>query len=93
MSSNLCNLTGSTLPHRSTWRYLSAMPLPRSLTKSERDLLDLNLPIPDAPVPTLPTISVESAFLLNEQVWEDAVYDEAYFARSLAAKNDVPFVM
>ena len=69
------------------------MQLPTSLTESDLELLDLNLPVPDEHVPTLPSISIESVHLLNEQLWEDTVYDEAYFARSLASKNNVPFVM
>lgn len=45
------------------------------------------------PLPTLPNLPLEHTHVLLEQLWEDTVYDDAYFARSLASKNNVPFVM
>ena len=49
--------------------------------------------MPDEPLPPFHILPLEHCHVLNEQLWEDTVYDEAWFARSLAAKNDVPFVM
>ena len=45
------------------------------------------------PLPTLPNLPLEHTYALIEQLWEDTVYDDAYFARSLASKNPEPFVM
>lgn len=63
------------------------------MLESGRVSLDIDLPIADEPVPTLPKLSAESVCLLLEQIWADTNYDEEFFARSLASKNDVPFVM
>jgi hypothetical protein len=37
-------------------------------------------------------MTLEDSILLHERLWAETVYDEAYFADSLARKNDVPFV-
>ena len=55
--------------------------------------MDLDLPVPDAPLPAFHDLPLEWVYELNRQFCESVVYDDAYFARSLAAKNDVPFVM
>jgi len=69
------------------------MPHPPCTPKSEDDLLDLNLPVPEGPMPIFPTISAEAVYALNEQYMREMVYDEAYFVRSLAGKNPEPFVL
>ncbi len=64
-----------------------------SSKNSSEDWLDLDLPVPEEPLPPFPNLSLEDVYKLNEQLWADTVYDEAYFARSLASKNPEPFVM
>lgn len=54
---------------------------------------DLDHLVPDSPLPTLPNLPLETVFALNQQAVEDTVYDDAYFAESLARKNPEPFVM
>lgn len=56
-------------------------------------MLDLDLPVADEPVPTLPSLPLETVYAVNDQFCADTVYDDAYFARSLKRKNRVPFVM
>ena len=63
------------------------------MPKSNLDWLDLNLPVPDKPLPAFHALPLEHSHVLNEQLWADTVYDEAYFAESLARKNPEPFVM
>jgi hypothetical protein len=67
-------------------------PRPSSL-KSGDDWLDLNLPVPDEPLPLFPDLPLDHVYELNEQFWERMVYDDAYFAQSLAGKCKEPFVM
>ena len=57
------------------------------------DLAALNLPVPDEPLPAFHILPLEHSHLLNEQLWEDTIYDEAYFAESLAHKNPEPLVL
>jgi hypothetical protein len=64
-----------------------------SAPRSNRDWLDLNLPVPERPLPTLPVIPVETVFALNDEWIAEMVYDEAYFAESLARKNPERFVL
>ena len=57
-------------------------------------MLDLDLPVPDEPVPTLPTLPLETVYAVNEQFCADFTYDEAHLARrTLKGKNVEPFVM
>ena len=56
-------------------------------------MLDLDLPVPDEPVPTLPSLPLETVYAVNEQFCEDFVSGEASVARNLKWKNAVPFVM
>lgn len=55
--------------------------------------LDLNLPIPDVILPAFHDFTVQEIWAANEELWKHTVYDEAYFAQSLARKNTEPFVM
>jgi hypothetical protein len=54
---------------------------------------DLVLPVPEEPIPRYHGMPLEWVFARNMQVMAETRYDEAYFARSLARKVDVPFVM
>jgi hypothetical protein len=69
------------------------MPPQPSDTKSSPDWLDLNLPIPERPLPTLPELPLQTLFALCEQLAASTVKDDAYFAISLASKNPAPFVL
>ena len=69
------------------------MPRPPSPRKFSDDLPDFSHLVPDSPLPTLPNLPLETVFALNQQTVEETVYDEAYFAESLARKNHEPFVM
>lgn len=59
----------------------------------ELDMLDLNLPIPNEPIPTLPDLPLQTVYAIYAEYCASLSYDDAYYARSLAAKNHVPFVM
>ena len=69
------------------------MPPQPSEKKSNGDWLDLNLPVPDYPLPPFPDLPLSTVYAIIEEGFNDAVYDDAYFARSLASKNPEPFVM
>ena len=57
-------------------------------------MLDLDLPIPDEPVPTLPGLPLETVYAVNEQFAADLADDQDYRARrNLKGKNVEPFVM
>lgn len=43
--------------------------------------------------PVFRGLSPDKMCALNEELCAHIKYDEAYFARSLASKNNVPFVM
>lgn len=64
-----------------------------SNAKSNPDWLDLNLPTPERPLPSLPELPLETIFALCDELVKATVYDEAYFARSLASKNPERFVL
>jgi hypothetical protein len=69
------------------------MPLPPSEKKSSGDLLDLNLPVPDAPLPAFHDLPPDWTYALNEEYAASLALDDAYWAWSLAGKNPEPFVM
>jgi hypothetical protein len=69
------------------------MPLPISPPNSSDDWLNLDHLVPDAPLPAFPDLPLETLIALNQETVEDTVYDEAYFAESLASKNPEPFVL
>ena len=57
-------------------------------------MLDLDLPIPDEPVPTLPSLPVETVYTVNAEFAADLAEDELYWARRNRKGQDVePFVM
>jgi hypothetical protein len=66
---------------------------PASVPNSNLDWLDLNLPTPERPLPALPVLPLETIFALNDELVSETVYDEAYFAQSLARKNPERFVL
>lgn len=55
--------------------------------------LDLDLPVPEVPLPDYHPLSLDEAMRAQEEIWRHTTYDAAYFAESLARKNDVPFEM
>lgn len=57
-------------------------------------MLDLDLPVPDEPVPTSPRLPLETVYAVNEQYAADLADNEGYWARrNLKGKNVEPFVM
>ena len=56
------------------------------LTSAELEAMELDPPV-------FHGMSLEEVQAINQRLCELIVYDDAYFARSLAAKNDVPFAM
>jgi hypothetical protein len=56
-------------------------------------LLDLNLPIPEAPLPASHKLCADAVYAMNESFAKRFALDDAYWARSLAGKNPEPFVM
>jgi hypothetical protein len=56
-------------------------------------LLDLDLPVPDGPLPPFPKVALETVYALNDEVVARTVYDEQYFAESLSHKNPEEFVL
>ena len=57
-------------------------------------MLALDLPIPDKPVPTLPSLPVETVYAVNAEFAADLAEDELYWARrNLKGKDVEPFVM
>jgi hypothetical protein len=69
------------------------MPLLPFEPKSFDDSLDLNLPVPEAPLPPFHDLPPDWTYALNEQTWATQVLDDEYWAWSLAGKNPEPFVM
>ncbi len=69
------------------------MQRPPSDEKSKIDWLDLDLPIPEVSLPSLPKLPMETVFALCQQLVSTIDHDDAYFARSLAGKNPNPFVL
>ncbi|MEQ1860624.1 MAG: hypothetical protein ABMA13_11875 [Chthoniobacteraceae bacterium] len=49
--------------------------------------------MPDVALPRFHELSLEDAIRGDEEYWKLTVYDDAYFAWSLARKNNVPFEM
>ena len=54
---------------------------------------DLNLPVPEAPLPRYHDLPLSSVYARNAVVMRETVYDDAYFARRLARMITEPFVM
>ena len=69
------------------------MPLLPSPPNSVDDWPDFSNLVPDSPLPAFPDLPLETVFALNQETVEDTVYDEAYFAESLAHKNPEPCVL
>jgi hypothetical protein len=55
--------------------------------------LDLVFPTPDVELPAFHDCTVQEIWAANEELWKHTVYDEMYYAESLAGKNPEPFVM
>lgn len=68
-------------------------PEPNSSDASRNQDLDLDLPVFDQPMPAFHPMTLEESMILHERIWAETTYDAAYFAESLARKNDVPFEM
>jgi hypothetical protein len=85
----------SILPRRNIGRYLTGMQTPEPVKNSPDTLPDLilNFPTPDVELPAYHDFTIEEIWDSNEELWKHTVYDEAYFAQSLAGKNPEPFVM
>lgn len=71
----------------------SGMPRPPSETKSFDDLMDLNLPVPEVPLPLFHDLPADWTYAANEERAATVPLDDAYWAWSLAGKNPEPFVM
>jgi hypothetical protein len=56
-------------------------------------LLDLNLPVPERPLPPFHNLPPDWTYAINVERWKTQVLDDAYWAWSLAGKNPEPFVM
>lgn len=69
------------------------MPRPPSPRKFSDDLPDFSHLVPDSALPVLPDLPLATVFALNQETVEETIYDDAYFAESLARKNPEPFVM
>jgi hypothetical protein len=69
------------------------MPIQTSQPSFSDEWLNLDNLVPDAPLPAFPNLPLETLFALNQETVEDTIYDEAYFAESLAGKNPEPFVL
>jgi hypothetical protein len=59
--------------------------------KSNAGWADLDLPVPDASWPLLPALPLHIVYALNDELVAATVYDEEYFAQSLAHKNPARF--
>jgi hypothetical protein len=68
----------------------SAADSPSSL---KRVSIDFDLPFPDVQPPNFPDRTLAEVYARNAEVMRETVYDEEYFARSLARKVTEPFVM
>lgn len=55
--------------------------------------MELNLPVPETPLPASHDLPLAWVQEINAQICARTVYDDAYFARSLAGKCTEPFVM
>jgi hypothetical protein len=60
---------------------------------STGDWADLDLPVPERPLPVFPRVSIATVFALNDELVARTVYDEKYMAESLARKNPERFVL
>lgn len=49
--------------------------------------------MPERPLPVLPELDMATIFALNDELVSRTVYDEEYFAQSLARKNPERFVL
>jgi hypothetical protein len=56
-------------------------------------LLDLNLPVPEVPLPAFHDLPADWTYAANEEYAASLPLDDAYWAWSLAGKNPEPFVM
>jgi len=61
--------------------------------KLNGDLLALDLPVPDGSLPPFSKVPLETVYALNDELVARTVYDERYFAESLAHKNPEKFVL
>lgn len=68
-------------------------PAPNSSSPLRRVSVDFELPVSDWHPPNFPEQTLEQIYACNDAAVRETVYDEAYFADSLARKVTVPFVM
>ena len=69
------------------------MPLPPSEPSYSDDLLDLNFPVPENPLPAFHDLPPDWTYAANAIHAATLPLDEEYWAWSLAGKNPEPFTL